>query len=119
MRLYNNCILVKDPHGAFVLGHAYHLINISKISKTSSIRGRRNTRQKSGNSSLIMIFASVRVAKAENSAGLKKAEKKKGKEKKSILRGIRLSVCTYAVLVHRHRMELFVGYSRRVEDEWF
>ena len=82
MRLYNNCILVKDPHGAFVLGHAYHLINISKISKTSSIRGRRNTRQKSGNSSLIMIFASVRVAKAENSAGLKKAEKKKGKEKK-------------------------------------
>lgn len=28
-------------------------------------------------------------------------------------------LCTRTRAVHRPRMELFVGYSRRVEDEWF
>lgn len=56
-------------------------------------------------------FASVRIANAENSAGLK--------EKKKVSCVASASLCARTRPVHRSRMELFVGYSRRVEDEWF
>ena len=67
----------------FVLGYAYHLINISKISETSSIRGRRNMRQKRAGTVLWLRFLRACVPRKQRThSRLEEGGRKKEKEKK-------------------------------------